>query len=184
MNIPNILTTIRFFLVPTFIYVFYTPSIENNVLIATFVFILAGITDVLDGYIARTYNMVTKWGIALDPLADKLMQLTVLICFTDKGYLPVWVILVVGVKELLMIAGALFLYYFVDRTVIPSNRYGKAATVFFYVAILVIAIDISPIINYFFVLLAVTTTVIAFINYLIGFKEINENSCENKNVDK
>ena len=178
MNIPNILTTIRFFLIPIFVLVFYS-SIENNVLYASLVFALAGVTDVLDGYIARTYNMVTKWGIAMDPLADKLMQLTVLICFTTKSFLPIWVIIVVGIKELLMIVGALFLYYNVDKTVIPANKFGKVATIAFYVAILSIAFNLPDTINFILILVAVILTLIAFVNYLLGFKEVRK---DNKNI--
>lgn len=173
MNIPNILTTIRFLLIPVFIWIFFS-SIENNILYATYVFILAGITDILDGYIAKTYNMVTKWGIALDPLADKLMQITVLVCFTSDGYLPIWVIIVIGAKELLMILGALFLYYFVDKTVIPANKYGKIATVSFYITILSIAFNVNELISYGLIILTILLTIIAFINYTIGFKAINQ----------
>lgn len=175
MNIPNILTTIRFFLIPIFVIVFYS-SIENNVLYAALVFALAGITDVLDGYIARTYNLVTKWGAAMDPLADKLMQLTVLICFTSRSYLPIWVIIVVGIKEILMIVGGFFLYYFVNKTVIPANKYGKIATIAFYVAILSIAFNFPETINFLLVLLAVILTLTAFINYLFGFKQVRKDS--------
>lgn len=183
MNIPNILTSIRFLFIPFFIVIFYS-SIENNILYATYIFILAGITDVLDGYIARKYNMVTKWGAALDPLADKLMQITVLVCFTDKKYLPLWVIAVIGIKEILMILGALFLYYFVDKTVIPANKYGKIATVSFYIAILSIAFKVNKLISYLLVSVAVVLTIIAFINYLIGFREINRITNIGKNIDK
>lgn len=178
MNIPNILTTIRFFLIPIFVIIFYS-SIENNVLYAALVFAIAGATDVLDGYIARTYNMVTKWGVAMDPLADKLMQLTVLICFTTKSYLPIWVIIVVGIKELLMIIGALFLYYNVDKTVIPANKFGKIATIAFYVAILSIAFNLPETLSFLLVLAAVVLTLTAFINYLLGFKEARK---DNKNI--
>ncbi len=178
MNIPNILTTIRFFLIPVFVIVFYS-SVENSVLYATLVFAMAGITDVLDGYIARSYNMVTKWGIVMDPLADKLMQLTVLVCFTSKAYLPLWVIIVVGLKEILMVIGALFLYCSVDKTVIPANKYGKIATIGFYVAILSIAFNIPHSISFFLILIAVILTLVAFINYFFGFKEVRK---DNNNI--
>ncbi|RKD31798.1 CDP-alcohol phosphatidyltransferase family protein [Thermohalobacter berrensis] len=173
MNIPNILTIFRFFLIPIFITIFYSP-IDNNIKYAIYIFILAGITDVLDGYIARNFNMVTKWGTVLDPLADKLMQLTVLVCFTDKNFLPIWVILVIGIKEILMIIGALFLYYFADKTVVPANKFGKLATVFFYAAILVIAFTSNITIKYVFVGLTLLLTIIAFVNYLIGFNKISK----------
>ena len=182
MNIPNILTTVRFFLIPVFVLVFYSTS-QNTILYATSIFLLAGVTDVLDGYIARTYNMVTKWGVALDPLADKLMQLTVIICFTTRGYLPVWVIVVVGVKESLMVVGALFLYYRKDETVIPSNKYGKVATVAFYVVIIVVSFSRNTLVNYTVVLTAVVLTMIAFMNYFFGFKEANKGN-NMKCIDK
>jgi len=182
MNIPNVLTTVRFFLIPAFIFTFYS-SAEHNILYSTYIFLLAGVTDILDGYIARTYNMVTKWGAAIDPLVDKLMQITVLICFTDKGYLPLWVILVIGLKELLMVGGALFLYYSVNKTVIPANRYGKIATISFYVAIIAIAFDAYQILSYLLIIITIVLTIIAFINYLVGFREVNrENS--GKYIDK
>lgn len=170
MNIPNILTTLRFILIPLFIIVFYS-SLQSNVLFATYIFILAGATDVLDGYIARSYNMVTKLGVVLDPLADKLMLITVLICFTTKEYIPIWIITVVGIKELLMIIGGLILYYNVDNTVIPANKYGKIATVSFYIGIIAIAFEINNVISYILITLAVSLTLLAFINYMINFRK-------------
>lgn len=174
MNIPNFLTTIRFLLIPVFIAVFYS-SIENSVLYATYIFILAGITDILDGYIARTYNMITRWGTVLDPLADKSMLITVLVCFTDIDFLPLWVIIIVGIKELLMIIGGFFLYYSVDKTVIPANKYGKIATVSFYIAILSIAFISNKLLNYLLISGAVCLTILAFVNYLIGFGAVSKN---------
>lgn len=182
MNIPNILTVIRLLLIPVFIVVFYS-SAENNILYATYIFIFAGVTDVLDGYIARTYNMITKWGTVLDPFADKLMQITVLICFTSANYIPIWVIIVIGIKELLMITGGLFLYYSMDRTVIPANKYGKIATLSFYVAIMVVAFEINEILSYVFITATVGLTLFAFTNYLIGFKMVSMGN-NNKCVDK
>ncbi|MTI65120.1 MAG: CDP-diacylglycerol--glycerol-3-phosphate 3-phosphatidyltransferase [Firmicutes bacterium] len=179
MNIPNFLTTIRFILIPIFIAIFYSPM-KNNIVIATYIFILAGITDVLDGYIARKYDMITKFGTVLDPLADKLMLITVLICFTDANFLPIWVILVVGLKEITMILGGIFLYYCGDKTVIPANKYGKVATVSFYIAILSIAFHLNKIFSYALIILAVIITIIAFINYVIGFNTKNKNI----NIDK
>lgn len=183
MNIPNILTTIRFFLIPVFVIIFFS-SMDNNILYASLVFVLAGITDFLDGYIARAYNMVTKWGVAMDPLADKLMQLTVLVCFTSKAYLPIWVIIIVGVKELLMIIGALFLYCNVDKTVIPANKFGKIATIAFYVAILSIAININSTLSFILVICAVILTLVAFINYVLGFKNIRKDKKKINTIDK
>lgn len=168
MNIPNVLTTLRFILIPVFVFFFFS-NLEGNVLYATYVFILAGITDVLDGYIARTYNMITKYGTILDPLADKLMLLTVLICFTTKEYIPIWIITIVGIKELLMIIGGLILYYSMDKTVVPANKIGKIATISFYIGIIAVAFEVNKFLSYLLISLAVIITIIAFIKYFINF---------------
>lgn len=141
MNIPNTLTILRLFLIVVFVYVFYSPNIENNTLWGILVFIFAGFTDLLDGFIARRYNMVTKWGKLMDPLADKLMLITVLICLYQKKMIPAIVIIIVGLKELMMILGAVFLYKN-KNVVVQANYYGKAATVAFYLAIIALVVDL------------------------------------------
>ncbi|AFS77891.1 CDP-diacylglycerol--glycerol-3-phosphate 3-phosphatidyltransferase PgsA [Gottschalkia acidurici 9a] len=172
-NLPNLITTMRFFLIPAFVVMFFS-SVENSLMYSTLIFAIAGVTDVIDGYIARTYNMVTKLGIVLDPLADKLMQLTVLICFTIKDYIPMWVIVVIGIKEVLMIFGGIFLYYFGDKTVIPANKFGKIATISFYVAIFIVATNISSILSLVLISLTVVLTIIAFINYFMDFTQAHK----------
>ncbi|SNX55062.1 CDP-alcohol phosphatidyltransferase family protein [Thermoanaerobacterium sp. RBIITD] len=77
MNIPNVLTLLRFILIPIFVYSYF--YITDGNIFAAIIFIVSGITDVLDGYIARHYNQITKMGILMDPLADKLMIITVLV---------------------------------------------------------------------------------------------------------
>ncbi|SDK17511.1 CDP-diacylglycerol--glycerol-3-phosphate 3-phosphatidyltransferase [Natronincola ferrireducens] len=181
MNLPNILTIIRFCLIPIFILVFFSSS-EHNLLISSYIFILAGITDVLDGYIARKYNLVTKWGQAMDPLADKSMQLTVLICFTIRRILPLWAIVVVAVKELCMVIGGIFLYTKKEKIVIPANKYGKFATIMFYIAILAVAFGF--IYGRTLVYLAIIVTIYAFIRYVIvGLKTVKEFDMK-KSLDK
>lgn len=181
MNIPNILTIMRFILVPFYVIVFFS-DIKHGVIYATGIFILAGITDVLDGYIARKYNMVTKLGIALDPLADKTMVMTVVLCMYLKGYLPIWVLAFVLAKEFSMICGGLLLFWKMDKTVIPANKYGKLSTFTFYVAIFIVVLDISSYLNYTMISIAVFIALLAFCNYLIGFKKIKKNN--KLNVDK
>ena len=101
MNIPNMLSILRLFLVPVFILVFLFEGDQKT--IAAIVFIIASITDVLDGYIARKYNMSTKTGQLLDPLADKLMQIAVVVSLLCAKMVPLWFVLVLASKELLMI---------------------------------------------------------------------------------
>ncbi|NLO82830.1 MAG: CDP-diacylglycerol--glycerol-3-phosphate 3-phosphatidyltransferase [Clostridiales bacterium] len=162
MNVPNILTVVRFFLIPVFIYVFYNPNISNNIFWALVVFIIAGATDLLDGYIARKYNLITKWGKLMDPLADKLMLLTVLISLYIEGIIPEIIIIIVFIKEFLMIVGAFFLYKN-RKLVVEANFFGKIASVSFYVAVIatVIKLPYSNTLLY----IAVFLTLVALVQY-------------------
>lgn len=170
MNIPNILTVIRFLLIPVFLLIFYS-DLPNNILLATLIFILAGITDILDGYIARKYDKITRWGIVCDPLADKLMLISVLYGLTDKGYLPPWVITVIAGKEAFMGLGAAILYFARNKTVIPANKYGKITTILFYFSIVALVLEVPY--SRVLILAAVFAAIIAFINYARHFKNLN-----------
>ncbi len=141
MNLPNALTILRFFLVIVFAYVFFM----SNYFWAVIVLISAGLTDLLDGYIARKYNLVTNWGQLMDPLADKVLLVTVLACLYFRNMIPIAVIVIIFVKEILMVLGAAFLYKY-RKTVVTSNMYGKAATATFYVAIILTFLEdlVSP----------------------------------------
>jgi len=170
MNIPNILTVIRLILIPCFTYVFFLDT-PNSLTYAMIIFLVAGVTDVLDGFIARKFNMVTKVGAVLDPLADKLMLLTVLGCFTLKNYLPYWVITIVLIKELLMIAGGIYLYFHKEKVVIPANKYGKVATVVFYTAIVLTTFNVGAAYNDILIGGAIFMTMVAFVVYLRTFRK-------------
>lgn len=169
MNIPNILTTIRFFLIPVF-YIVYFSSIDNHFMISIIIFLISGITDVLDGYIARKYNMITKWGSLLDPLADKLMILTVLFSLSKTNVIPLWIFVLILAKEGLMILGGILLLK--KKTVISARYYGKAATLFFYLSIGVMIFNerIGIIIMYAAILLAF----FAFFNYSRNYLRIKK----------
>jgi len=163
MNVPNALTLLRLFLIPVFILVFFSGS-EHNLMYSISIFLIAGFTDVLDGYIARKYNLITKWGIVVDPLADKLMLTTVLTCLVIDKYIPLWILIVVAAKEASMIIAGMILYK--KNTVIPSNVFGKVSTFLFYVSIFTLAF-INSIWGDILLYIAVASAIIAFINYFI-----------------
>ncbi len=128
-HIPNALTILRFILIP-----FIVLSIVNENYIEAFIFLtLSGLTDVLDGFIARRFNFITNFGKLIDPLADKTTQIAILVTFALKDIIPMWILLIVFIKEFVMIAGASFLYG--KELVVSSRWYGKLATVLFYLAI-------------------------------------------------
>ncbi|MCL2341645.1 MAG: CDP-alcohol phosphatidyltransferase family protein [Firmicutes bacterium] len=128
-HVPNTLTMIRFFLIPILVILIF----QKNFVGAFIVLAVSGITDILDGHIARHFNLVTDFGKLMDPLADKITQLAILIILCVQQIVPVWILLVVVVKEFAMISGASFLYG--KELVVSSRWYGKLATVIFYIAI-------------------------------------------------
>jgi len=160
MNIANILTIFRFILIPYFILVFFSNS-QNNIYISIIIFFAAGLTDILDGYIARNFNMITKLGTVLDPLADKLMLITVLTCFTIKNYIPIFIIIILIIKELSMILAGIILYG--QNIVIPANIFGKASTFLFYISILLVAFN--KMLGTIFLYIALLSTLVAYVNY-------------------
>lgn len=128
-HVPNILTIIRFLLIPVIILFAFQDNYIATILVLT----LSGLTDILDGYIARKFNFITNFGKLMDPLADKATQIALLGTLTIQKIIPLWIIVIVIIKEFLMISGASFLYG--KELVVSSKWYGKLATVLFYVAI-------------------------------------------------
>lgn len=122
MNIANLLTLLRIGMIPLAAYMFYLGAFD----LAAWVFLFACLTDILDGFIARRFNMITDIGKLLDPLADKGMQLTVLISLAVCRRMPHIAVCVIIAKEFLMFLGGLFLYR--KKVVVMANWYGKAAT--------------------------------------------------------
>ena len=128
-HVPNILTIVRFILIP-----FIIKALVHDDYLLTFILLtVSGLTDVLDGTIARKFNLITNFGKLVDPLADKLTQISILTTLALKNIIPIWMIIVLFIKEFIMIAGASFLYG--KELVVSSKWYGKLATVLFYVAI-------------------------------------------------
>ena len=128
-QIPNILTIFRFILIP-----FIVLNLVYDSYIAAFIiFTISGLTDILDGFIARKFNFITNFGKLIDPLADKCTQIITLGTLAIKDIIPMWIIIIVVLKEFIMVAGASFLYG--KELVVSSRWYGKLATVLFYIAI-------------------------------------------------
>lgn len=174
-HVPNILTMCRFVLIP-----FIFGAIINKDYMAAFVFLtISGLTDVLDGFIARKFNFITNFGKLIDPLADKATQISTLIALSLANIIPYWILIVVFIKEAIMIAGASFLYG--KKLVVSSRWYGKLATIVFYIAIVT-----SLTVNYFNIMhhvdiyiyyVALILTIFALIMY---FREFYQKGYVNK----
>ena len=138
MNLANKLTVVRMIFVPIFLLCMSTDIIPYGTLIATIIFILASITDKLDGYIARSRNQVTNFGKFMDPLADKLLVTAALVTLTGIDIIPAWISVIIIAREfavsgLRSIAAA-------EGHVIAASNWGKIKTVFQMIAIILLLI--------------------------------------------
>ena len=166
-HIPNLLTIFRFILIPI---MFYFVLVDNYLLAVIFL-ILSGLTDVLDGFIARKFNFITDLGTLLDPLADKFTQIALLLVLVLQGIIPLWILLVLLAKELLMISGASFLFE-KETIAIPSRWYGKLTTVLIYIAIFLSMIKKQFELNYQFDLYLYCIALVLAIYSLIMYYKI------------
>ncbi|MBW5445905.1 CDP-diacylglycerol--glycerol-3-phosphate 3-phosphatidyltransferase [Cohnella sp. CFH 77786] len=136
MNVPNLITMSRFALIPLFLVLY----LNGYPLAALVTVLLAGLSDFLDGYIARRSGQITVTGIMLDPLADKLMMLAIVASLLVGGRIPWEAVAVMAFREIGMIAFSAFFHFRGFKTV-PANRLGKATTVVYYGAIVLLLLD-------------------------------------------
>lgn len=121
-NVPNILTMLRLLLIPIY---WVLMMVRDNETAALIVFVTASLTDLLDGYIARHFNQVTDWGKLFDPLADKLMVVSVMVTLVLKGAVPLTILIIIAIKEIIMVAGAACMLQ--RKIVVYSKPVGKTA---------------------------------------------------------
>ena len=131
--IPNVLSVIRLLLVFVFVYAFFTCE---SLYVALVIFLVAGATDIVDGYLARRFNWITKLGKLLDPLADKMMQITALTCLWIKHLIPGWIAVLYFLKECTILLLGLIVIKRRDVAVV-SKWYGKLAVCIFYATVAV-----------------------------------------------
>ena len=168
--IPNILSVIRIFLVFVFVYLFFALT---EPYVALLIFLLAGATDVLDGYLARRNNWITNLGKILDPVADKLMQCTVLVCLCIKAYIPFWFMLPFFIKEITsLIMG--FVVIKRRNVAIVSKWYGKFTVCLFYatIALAIICKEFlsqNPVLYHLMFVPAAVFAVITLVAYIMHY---------------
>ncbi len=138
MNLPNKLTVARIIMVPFFVVFLVNVTIPHHFLIAGLIFALASFTDLLDGKIARKRNLVTNFGKFLDPLADKILVISALVCFVNLGLAELWFVLIIIAREFMVTSIRLIAVN--TGEVIAANIWGKAKTVSQMVAIVGILI--------------------------------------------
>lgn len=177
-NIPNTLTLVRLILVPVYWIVFFSYSNPLNT--CFIIFCVSSLTDFLDGHIARKYNLITDFGKLFDPVADKLMVVSVLVSHYIIGSLDEIPILIIAIKEtLLILGGAIMLKKY--NIVVYSNFYGKAAMVSFIVALTLLFfhskwIEINIPLDTIFVWISVVLSLLSFVIYAIQAYKMTQKS--------
>ena len=175
MNLPNKLTILRVIMIPFFVFFMLAPFFEGyGNYIAVAIFIVASLTDFLDGYLARRDNLVTNFGKFMDPLADKLLVCAALICLVQTGQLAAWMVIVIISRE--FIISGFRLIASDNGVVIAASYWGKFKTVFqmFMVILLIINIqnDIYHLIATIVTYIALVLTVVSLIDYVIKNKDV------------
>lgn len=176
MNLPNKLTIFRVLCIPFFVIFMLVDKVPYNNYIAVGIFIVASLTDFLDGKIARRYNLVTNFGKFIDPLADKLLVCAALICLTPAK-IPAWIVIIIISREL-FISG--FRILAADQgTVLAAGWWGKFKTAFQMVMIIVLIIDIPltvfDIAGWVLIWISLALTIISMIDYVVKNIEVLKN---------
>ena len=172
MNLPTKLTMFRVILIPFFIVFLLVPGIPAGKWIALAIFIVASLTDLLDGKIARKYNLVTNFGKFMDPLADKLLVCSALICLIELQRIPSWMVVVIIAREF-TISG--FRLVAADNgVVIAASYFGKFKTTFQMIAVCLLIADIEALqmVTMVIVWIAVILTVVSLVDYLVKNKAV------------
>lgn len=170
MNLPNLLTLFRFALIPIYIAVFFS-DIPRHMQWAFGVLLLAGLTDVLDGYLARRNHQVTRVGVMLDPLADKMMMIAVFLSLLIAQRISLGAALAIFIRDIGMIVGAA-IFHIRGKLTVPANKLGKLTTFLFYVALFLIMFELS--IAETFLWGVIILSFITLIVYIVQFKRLNE----------
>lgn len=175
MNLPNKLTILRVVLIPIFVICMLVEvSGDWAKWVALALFIIASFTDFLDGYIARKRGLVTDFGKFMDPVADKLLVCSAMICFVDTGMLPAWFVIIIISRELII--NGVRLVAAGNGIVIAASYWGKIKTVFQILMICFLIADIqwAPIQIFTSILClgALVLTVVSLVDYLIKNKEV------------
>ena len=175
MNLPNKLTIMRVILIPFFVFFLlspYFPAYGNYIAVA--IFIVASLTDMLDGKIARKYNLVTNFGKFMDPLADKLLVCSAMICLIELDRLAAWIVIVIIARE--FIISGFRLVASDNGVVIAASYWGKFKTTFQMLMVIVLILDIQmpffQILGTVLTYVALILTVVSLIDYIVMNKDV------------
>lgn len=174
MNLPNKITIFRVCMIPFFLIFMLGEGIPYGNIIAAFIFVIAALSDLLDGYLARKHNLITNFGKFMDPLADKLLVSSALICFVALGTVPAWVVIIIISRE--FIISGFRLIASDSGVVIAAGWWGKLKTNVQMImsVMLIVNLDYAwmNILEQIAIYLAVALTVISLVDYMVKNKSV------------
>lgn len=173
MNLPNKLTILRMIMIIPFVVFMLVPIGGTGKWIALALFVIASLTDLLDGKIARKYNLVTTFGKFMDPLADKLLVCSALICLVEMGKIPAWIVIIIVSRE--FIISGFRLVASDNGIVIAASKTGKLKTISQMVMVVLVIADLGGIfsvLEQIFIWLALILTVLSLIEYIYNNKNV------------
>lgn len=172
MNLPNKLTIFRVILIPFFVVLLLVDMTAYDEWIALAIFIIASLTDFLDGHIARKYDLVTNFGKFMDPLADKLLVCSALICLVELARIPAWIVIVIIARE--FIISGFRLVASDNGVVIAASYWGKFKTTFQILMICLMIADLEPLqlLTQIVMWIALALTVVSLVDYLMKNKGV------------
>lgn len=175
MNLPNKLTVLRVILIPFFVFFLMAPYFDGyGNYIAVAIFIAASLTDFLDGKIARKYHLVTNFGKFMDPLADKLLVCSAMICLIETGQLASWIVIIIIARE--FIISGFRLVASDNGVVIAASYWGKFKTTFQMLMVIVLILDIDHsffrILGMILTYAALILTVVSLIDYVVKNQQV------------
>jgi len=182
-KIPNLLCYVRIILVPVFCFIFFGADTQGDYYLAAGVVLISGFTDFLDGQIARRCNMITDVGKLLDPFADKLMQLAMLICLTIKIRSMYLLIIYLVVKEVSMCITAIVIYKKCKKRLNGAKWYGKVCTAVLYAVMLTLIAfpGLNNNIQEYLLIICASALTLAFVMYIKIYKKmLNDTKQGNK----
>lgn len=170
MNIANKVTTVRLILIPVFVILYYIYGTTYN--LAAIVFVVASLTDALDGHLARSRNLVTTFGKFVDPLVDKLLTMAAFVVLVESGVIPAWAVIVIISRELMITA---FRTLAADQgIIIAASWWGKAKTMSQMIALVLLLLNNLTLnnIGIYVFYLAVVLTLVSGIDYIVKNKKV------------
>lgn len=174
MNLPNKLTILRVLMIPFFVvFMLWDICGAADKWIAAAIFIVASLTDMLDGHIARKYHLITNFGKFMDPLADKLLVGAAMICLVEMGRLPAWIVIIIISRE--FIISGFRLVASDNGVVIAASYWGKFKTVFQMFMIIVLIFELGGVfvmIENALIWIATILTVISLVDYVWKNKNV------------